>query len=94
MAYRYRVVQSRDWADFGYWQLRSLVWRAEEFIGTEDGASYAMPPRLFQGLNWDDEESESWEDEDAWCLTPSEFETTATDTRHAAALADNLGHTK
>lgn len=31
-----------------------------------DDASYAMPPRLFEGRNWDDEESESWEDEYMW----------------------------
>ena len=36
--------------------------------GGDDG-SYAMPPRLFEDRDWDDEDSETWEDEDMWSGT-------------------------
>ncbi|CAM9911317.1 unnamed protein product [Ectocarpus sp. 4 AP-2014] len=58
---------ARDPSDFGFWQLRHLASRVEASLPpTGDDASYAMPPRLFEGRNWDDEESESWEDEYMW----------------------------
>ena len=54
----------RDPVDFGYWQLRSLAWRAEEAVDGEDTSINAMPPRLIEGRDWDEEESESWEEDD------------------------------
>lgn len=58
-------------ADFGFWHLRSLVWRGEENIGTttqDADDHYAMQPRLFEGRDWDEEDdpdsSEDIEDED------------------------------
>eukprot|EP00752_Nemacystus_decipiens_P004305 g3934.t1 len=63
---------ARDPADFGYWQLRKLALRQESVTtvapGGDDG-SYAMPPRLFEGRGWDDDEGETWEDEDMWSGT-------------------------
>lgn len=71
--------QNRDPADFGYWQLRSLAWRAEEIAnGDESTNNTAMLPRLFEGHDWDQEESESWED-DMWSETSSARSTPAAD---------------
>lgn len=36
--------------------------------GRDDG-SYTMAPRLFDDNDWDDGESETWEDEDMWSGT-------------------------
>jgi len=57
----------RDPADFGYWQLRSLALRAEAVATPPAGDDWsnAMPPRLCE-QDWDEEKSESWEDEDMW----------------------------
>ncbi|CAM9479490.1 unnamed protein product [Ectocarpus sp. 6 AP-2014] len=58
---------ARDPSDFGFWQLRHLASRVEASLHPAgDDASCAMPPRLFEGRNWDNEESESWEDEYMW----------------------------
>lgn len=58
-------------ADFGYWQLRHLALRLEAVTAVTPGddGSYAMPPRLFEEHDWDDEDSETWEDEDMWSGT-------------------------
>ena len=54
--------------DFGYWQLRNLSLHAEavSIPPAGDDGSYAMPLRLCEDQDWDDEQSESWEDEDMW----------------------------
>lgn len=56
--------RNRDPADIGYWQLRSLAWRAEEIPVGDGSKSRALPPRLLEGYDWNDEESECWEDDD------------------------------
>lgn len=64
MALTLLCARCRDPVDFGYWQLRSLAWRAEEAVDGDDTGINTMPPRLIEGRDWDDEESESWEEDD------------------------------
>lgn len=52
--------------------------------GGDDG-SYAMPLRLFEEHDWNDEESETWEDEDMWSGTVD-----ANDLARAPATLESL----
>lgn len=67
-----RTFRRRDQGDFGYWQLRHLALRKETVTaaapGGDDG-SYALPPRLFEEHDWQDDESETFEDDDMWSGT-------------------------
>lgn len=52
--------------------------------GGADG-SYAMPSRLFEEHDWDDEESETWEDEDMWSAVDAD------DLARASAAPESVG---
>lgn len=67
--------RNRDPADIGYWQLRSLAWRAEEVAVGDGSKSRALPPRLLEGHDWNDEESECWEDDDMWADLANNLQT-------------------
>lgn len=65
-------ITRRESNDFGFWHLRSLVWRAEDHLDAlmadDNEAAYAMQPRLFEGREWDyeQEENDLWEEEEAY----------------------------
>lgn len=67
--------RSRDPADIGYWKLRSLAWRAEDLAAGDSSKSRALPPRLLEGHDWNDEESEGWDDDDMWSEVANDLQT-------------------
>lgn len=69
------IHRSRDPADIGYWKLRSLAWRAEDIAVGDSSKSRALPPRLLERHDWNDEETECWDDDDMWSEVANDLQT-------------------